>query len=201
VIIHLLTEPTQKSYLTKIVELGNSEEKMLGMLPRGGCFIKVHGEERSRLVRIQMLDDEEWEAVRKLAEAPILTKTSTATAPPSSCPKCGYGVPSNFKFCTKCGSSLASPEATVPTKMDTAICPNCGHSVPSHFKFCIRCGSPLKPPEVRPVEPKVEREVKPEVEEVITKLALTSRQKMIVAVMSDGVYPFEEIRSKMAESQ
>jgi len=50
---------------------------------------------------------------------------------PASCPKCGTGVGSDFRFCPKCGHSFA------PT------CVQCGRSISPDYICCPYCGKPV----------------------------------------------------------
>ena len=49
------------------------------------------------------------------------------------CPRCGTDNVPGAKFCTECGSSLAS------------ACPSCGHSTTPGQNFCADCGAALAP--------------------------------------------------------
>lgn len=46
------------------------------------------------------------------------------------CWKCGFEMPQDAIFCSKCGSNLSK-----------AICESCGKQIPLEAKFCIFCGS------------------------------------------------------------
>ena len=56
-----------------------------------------------------------------------------------ACPECGTRVPEGAKFCTSCGSAVATMR----------FCHNCGAKVPAEAKFCGNCGEaqgePQKP--------------------------------------------------------
>jgi membrane protease subunit (stomatin/prohibitin family) len=50
--------------------------------------------------------------------------------PTQACPKCNTQVPEGAKFCTSCGSAMATMQ----------FCHNCGAKVPANAKFCGNCG-------------------------------------------------------------
>ena len=50
--------------------------------------------------------------------------------PNRPCPNCGAGVPEGAKFCSECGSAMATMR----------FCHNCGAQVPPEAKFCGNCG-------------------------------------------------------------
>ncbi|PKN01522.1 MAG: hypothetical protein CVU77_04330 [Elusimicrobia bacterium HGW-Elusimicrobia-1] len=51
------------------------------------------------------------------------------------CPSCSELIPSEAKFCPKCGSNLIKKQKQ---------CPSCSKSVPPAVKFCPDCGSEVK---------------------------------------------------------
>jgi membrane protease subunit (stomatin/prohibitin family) len=56
-----------------------------------------------------------------------------------ACPKCGTGNAQGTKFCSNCGSALATEQAA------TAECPACRAAVQAGSKFCNNCGQSLVP--------------------------------------------------------
>ena len=54
----------------------------------------------------------------------------------TSCPKCGFKLPKNAKFCFECGTKIEQMNE------NEMICPVCGKKTPKG-KFCMECGSPL----------------------------------------------------------
>ncbi len=67
------------------------------------------------------------------------------------CPVCRRVIQPNLKFCTYCGTKLATPEENQvsepePPRQDTVVCPSCGRIVQPDKKFCIYCGTKIGPP-------------------------------------------------------
>ena len=66
-----------------------------------------------------------------------------------ACPRCGHLDPAGTRFCTECGSSLASAAAPPPVPTG-ATCPRCGSPVGAGLVFCTECGQSLAAPAAAP---------------------------------------------------
>ena len=59
------------------------------------------------------------------------------------CPKCGYLVIDNEKFCKNCGSEIIREEEGAIDAASKNICPKCGEEIDERMKFCKNCGSEI----------------------------------------------------------
>jgi hypothetical protein len=90
------------------------------------CLVAIWGGGKLALSQIRI----------EVAQEPVKNYEST-TQPAQgqqqslTCPKCGWEVVPNQRFCGACGSSLMS------------CCPTCGAAVPATSKFCANCGARL----------------------------------------------------------
>lgn len=78
--------------------------------------------------------------------APGAQHSSTELLNLTPCPKCGRMIPSKLKFCTYCGTKLATQEQKQvsepePPKQETVACSSCGHHISPKLEFCRYCGA------------------------------------------------------------
>ena len=61
------------------------------------------------------------------------------------CPNCGNKVAKGKKFCSKCGTPIASLQGQADNnkKVAEVFCTNCGSKVAEEVKFCGQCGNPV----------------------------------------------------------
>lgn len=78
------------------------------------------------------------------------------------CWKCGFEMPQDAIFCSKCGSNLSK-----------AICESCGKQIPLEAKFCIFCGS-----KVHSIEEKRAAESLPKSSDISQKESVKQTQQM-----------------------
>lgn len=105
----------------------------------------------------------------KVSENTFETKSVTEEKTYSKmCPVCNIPVPSDYKFCIKCGSvpvNVTKPSEEKNTKAESNIqsenfCPVCSSVVADGYKFCPKCGSPTIKREVKAISPEKQEEVK-----------------------------------------
>jgi len=106
-------------------------------------ILRMHTEENTLLSRLQ-----EIESMGVKGGMADVTVVSIPGEVSSTCPKCGYQVPGNFKFCNKCGSTLESGRGMEHVPGKFIYCNDCGARVPDKFRFCNKCGSPIDHQEV-----------------------------------------------------
>lgn len=104
-----------------------------------------------------------------VSENTFETKSATEEKTYSKmCPVCNVPVPSDYKFCIKCGSvpvDVAKPLEEKNAKAESNIqsenfCPVCASVVADGYKFCPKCGSPTIKREVNAISPEKQEEVK-----------------------------------------
>ena len=108
-------------------------------------FFKMDHEENTMVERLNTLGSSPGSAAMVSAVAP-----TSAPPPTRTCTKCGHGVPGDFKFCNKCGTTMETPgqPQPQPATPPPVFCTECGSNVPGNFKFCNKCGSPMDDTEV-----------------------------------------------------
>lgn len=68
VIAMMHDEPQQVNYVRKFINLTKSEREIYACLPRGGAFVKHLGEPHPHLVQVQMVSEDENQAVKAVTE-------------------------------------------------------------------------------------------------------------------------------------
>jgi sec-independent protein translocase protein TatA len=81
--------------------------------------------------------------VTPAAAVPTAVATPVAVTPTVTCASCGHLNPVGQKFCSDCGTTLASTEASAAPEPVT--CPSCATQNPAGQAFCGQCGTSLKP--------------------------------------------------------
>jgi membrane protease subunit (stomatin/prohibitin family) len=66
------------------------------------------------------------------------TRSESAAAAKSACPKCGAANLAGAKFCNECGAKMEVAGQSTP-------CAKCGAQVPPGSKFCNECGTKVEP--------------------------------------------------------
>ncbi len=66
-----------------------------------------------------------------------------------TCPSCHRTIGQNLKFCTYCGTKLATQEQKQvsepePPKQETVACSSCGRRISPKLKFCTYCGTKVE---------------------------------------------------------
>src|SRR5579872_2984169 len=74
----------------------------------------------------------------------------------AGCSNCGTQNAPEARFCTGCGSPLATPAPPPPPPAvpESSSCPKCGMILPAGVKFCAKCGGTvvMKVPVIPPVQ-------------------------------------------------
>lgn len=70
-----------------------------------------------------------------------------------TCAQCGGTNEDHYKFCLKCGASLAQQAAPEPEPVAATDCPQCGAAVQAGQKFCGSCGFRLEATASQPAAP------------------------------------------------
>ena len=64
------------------------------------------------------------------AQSVTQAKDEPKVAPGKTCSKCNANIAANAKFCSECGTPVATAK----------FCPECGHKLEGAAKFCMNCG-------------------------------------------------------------
>ena len=67
-----------------------------------------------------------------------------------NCPKCGYELSNEAKFCPNCGQKV----------FKKLFCRECGETLPDGAKFCEKCGAPVDLHDVLELDQNLEEQTK-----------------------------------------